>query len=400
MTHRGLDNQQQSEVIESAAWLRRRIESLVSEGKLVEALGYVNRLLTIAHETETRLYCYRVLGLLACRTGELDRARGAFEEATALDPEDAGLTYAIGYCNARQARWWRALLHSFEALYISDDQLDQAEFLRVAATAVYQLGGVDIALSMLLGALDRDPDNPWILETIGHLYEREQMWLDALDVRQQLIDMLSDGIPPRGGRSVDNLDNPAFLKVFQAFVTRFPITRDQLEMRRERIIDRLRGQIGLARSDRDGGLERGRGRLAPLNLPSGLCELVNQLSLQDRNFQLLETAQSLWARARHGDFDQHLPPMRLAAGIHWAVERLHWRIPTAPDRLADIYGVEPDALRASARLLIGRFEVSWLARLETPTELHPDDRRRLEHVERALLFDEELDRVQPSMLGL
>jgi tetratricopeptide (TPR) repeat protein len=396
MNRRAEGQQPGTDVIESAAWLRRRIESLVSNGNLVEALGYVNRLLSIAHRTETRLYCYRALGVLACRTGDVDRARGAFEQATVIEPEDASLTYALGYCAARQGRWWHAMLHSFEALHVSDDQLDRAEFLRVAATATYQLGAVDTALSMLLGALDRDPDNPWILETVGHLYEREEMWFDALDIRQTLIDVVSDGLPPRGGRSVDNLENPAFLKVFQRLVTRFPITRDQLEARRERIIERLRGQIGLARSgDRDAG----RGRLAPLHLPTGLSELVHQLALRDRNFQLLESAQSLWARARHRDFDRHLPPMRLAAGIHLAVERLHWRIPTDAGKLSDVYGVDTDAIRASARLLIGQFEVSWLADLDRPTEMHPDDRRRLEDVERALLFDAEPNSVKPSMLG-
>lgn len=386
-----------AEVIESVQWLRSRIDELTAGDDPLGAIPYVTRLLSAAVDTETRLYCYRTLGMLTFRAGNIEQSRRAFEDASDLSPEDPGIAYALSHCAAAQNLWWGALLHALEAFHFADDIEDEAEFMRVGAVAVRHLGKPDIALSMLLGALDRAPRNPWILETIGHIYESEQMWMEAIGVRDKLIDVLSDGIAV-SERTPENVDNPQFYRVFQSFAVRFQITPEAIAARREEITERLRSEIGPADRDNEADDDA---HLAPLNLPRGLATLVDQLADHDRNYRLLETAQTLWAKARHDRFDVQLTPNTLAAAIHWAVERLHWRIPTPIHKLSQVYQVVPETIRAAARLVVGRFEVEFLSLDGVMADIGPKNWSRLETLQKALLYGVPIEEVQPSipMLG-
>ncbi len=384
-----------SNVIDSEQWLRDRIEETIAGADPLQALGYVTRLLEATDETDTKLYCYRVLGLLTFRAGNIGRAREAFQEARELSPESPGVAYALAHCAAARARWWRALLRSLEAFHLADDLVDEAEFIRVAALAMREIGNPNRALSMLLGALDRAPRNPWILETIGHFYESEKMWLEAIGARDELIDVLSDGITPGSERRPETLETPQFYRVFQAFAIKYEIEPEAIEQRRAEITRRLRDEIGPASEPPS---EQSRDApLAPLQLPRGLSTLVEQLAAHDRNYRLLKSAQSLWAKARHDRFDLELTPNTLAAAVQWTVERRHWRIPTPIHVLSQIYQVVPETIRAAARLVVGRFGVAFVSLEETAPKLPPGEWSKLEKLQQAILYGVPLEEVRPSM---
>ena len=389
-------NTEPTRVVDSAAWLRDRIEHCLADGELTRASRYLQQMSDLAIDRPTRLWAYRTKGIIAFRRGNVDEARRAFERAMDLEPGDPGMAYALGYCSADEGRWWRATVDWLEALLWADDSEDAAEFLRAAGMAVHSLGMPDTALSMLFGALDRDSDNPWVLQSIGYVYEHEEMWLEALGMREALIDVLADGL--HRPLDAEAYRNPRFFRLFQAFAVKYDIDRDAIEERCRTITERLRGEIGVVdgamRDTRDGPDE-----LAPLHLPTGLYELVAALAERDRNFQLLSSAQALWARARHDRFDVHLTPLRLAAAIQRVVERLHWRVPTPTEDLVRHYAIEPDGLEAAARLIIGRFGVSLFDARWDDTALSLADWKRLEQLQQAWLTGNSDDAQGGRMLG-
>ncbi|MGM0559418.1 MAG: hypothetical protein ACQEVA_23745, partial [Myxococcota bacterium] len=81
-------------VVDAQAWLRAEVERLIEAGDFGSAIDKLDRLLGVAEDTETKLYCYENLGILAFRVGQVSQARGAFAEAASLMPEDAGISYA------------------------------------------------------------------------------------------------------------------------------------------------------------------------------------------------------------------------------------------------------------------------------------------------------------------
>ncbi len=390
-------------VVEAHAWLARTIETLLDDGKFVEAMRALDRLLAVAQDTETKLFCYENLGVLAYRSGDLDEASAAFVRATELRDgprqlADAGLAYALGHCAAARASWWRALMHYLSAVHFARDRVDEAEFMRVAAVALHRLGFADTALSMLLGALDRAPDNPWILESISEFYEREGRWFDALDVQEALIDVLADGLPPIDG--AHRADDPKVDRLIRRFMALWTIDRRAIEKRVHAITDRLRSEIGVVRDDHQTEPAADMG-LMSLNLPAGLHLLVEQLAMHERNFLLLSTAQSLWAKARHDRFDVHLTPYTLAAAIQAVSERLHWRVPASFEELGRIYGVEADTVAAAARLIAGRYGVHIIPEQDIYSGLDPRESRRLVNIQRALIYGADLADLESTraMLG-
>lgn len=386
-----------SNVVEAHRWLAESIETLIAEGEFVAAMRALSRLRTVASDTPTKLFCYENLGVLAYRAGDVDEARRAFERAAELSSSDPGLLYALGHCAAAKGQWWRALLHYLNAFHNAADLADEAEFMRTGAIAMQQLGFPDTALSMFLGALDRSPDNPWILESISHFYENEGRWFEALDVQEALIDVLSDGLP---SVSSTLAENPQVDRLIRRFFSLWTIERGAVEERARAITDRLRAEIGLVR-DGDPGAPSADAGLMSLNLPAGLHLLVEQLAAHERNFLLLETAQSLWAKARHDRFDVHLTPYTLAGAIQAVCERLHWRQPASFDTLGRIYGADADIIQAAARLIAGRYEVRFVPEHERYGGLDAAESRRLVNIQRAILYGVDVSELESSvaMLG-
>lgn len=377
-------------IVDAQRWLADAIDTLLEQGAWGRAMKLLDRLLKVAADTDTKLFCYENLGVLAYRSGEVREAREAFEQARDLSDADAGISYALGHCAAARPNWWRALLHYFAAIHDARDEIDRAEFMRAAAVAMQRLGFTDPALSMFMGALDRAPDNPWILESISHLYEHQERWLEALDVQEALIDVLADGLPSAEG------PRPNVDRLIRRFISLWTLDRHAVERRVGAITERLRAQIGLVRDDDPGrdGADMG---LMSLDLPAGLHTLVEQLAMHDRNFLLLETAQSLWARARHDRFDVHLTPFKLAAAIQAIAERLHWRVPTPADELSRLYGVEADAIVAAARMIAGRYAVFFFPEQDLYVGLTPVESRRLVHLQRALLWGVDVCSLESSL---
>ncbi|MFW5968525.1 MAG: hypothetical protein ACOCV2_13460 [Persicimonas sp.] len=387
-------------VVDADDWLEARIESAIANGQTVRAMRALNKLLSVASDTDTKLYCYENLGVLAYRDGQVERARLAFKKAADLSTSDPGLSYALGHCAAAAGECWPALLYYLRAFHHAGDKVDQAEFLRAAAVTLQELGYVDVALSMFFGALDRAPDNPWILESISQLYVREERWFDALDVQEALIDVLADGLPTPG--AADSLaDKPEIHRLVGRFMELWTIERADIERRVAAITDKLRTEIGVAPRGASAEPADDMG-LTPLNLPAGLHLLVEQLAVRERNFLLLETAQSLWAKARHDRFDVHLKPYKLAAAIQVIAERLHWRVPTPLDEVGALYEVEPDTIQAAARVLIGRYdELRFVPEQDHYRGLDLAESRELVQLQRAILYGVDVGHLESgvTMLG-
>lgn len=396
MTNRTHAQTDPSNVVEAHQWLAEAIEALIADGEYVEAMRALNRLLAVAGDTPTKLFCYENLGVLAFGAGDVDEAIAAFEHASELSATDPGLSYALGNCAAARGHWWRALLYHLTAVHFARDRVDEAEFMRAGATAMQQLGFADTALSMFLGALDRSPDNPWILESVSHFYEREGRWFDALDVQEALIDVLASGLPTRASELATN---PQVDRLIRRFVSLWTLDRGDIEKRARAITDRLRSQIGLVRDDARAEPDADMG-LMSLNLPAGLHRLVEQLAARERNFLLLSTAQSLWAKARHDRFDVHLTPYTLAAAIQAVSERLHWRVPTTFEKLGRIYGVDADTVQAAARLVAGRYQVQLFPERDLYSGLDPRESRRLVHIQRALIYGVDVADLESSLTML
>lgn len=383
-------------VVESASWLRDRIDRLVESGETAEATACVNRLLALSTSTETKLFCFRTLGMLAFRDGDLGRARDAFRRATDIEDRDPGTSYALAHCSAASDQWWRTLLHALEAIRLSDDPEDRAEFMRIGALAVHRVGSVEAALSMMFGALEHAPDHPWILQTIGRIYECEERWFEALDVRNALVDVLADGFVEDRRRDRD--EESRFHRIFKRFAVKFDISRRDVERRRRALRERLRAEIGPVDADVPSG--RRSSSIARLNLPRALHLLIGQLSGHDRNYRLLERAHSIWARARREDDGADLEPSLRAAATQRLVERLGWRIPTSIDVVARVYDVSPDAVPAAVRLLVGRHDIQFVDVDRPEGTLSLAEWRRLDELQRGLLCSEPLgERVDGRMLS-
>ncbi|MGM0556983.1 MAG: tetratricopeptide repeat protein, partial [Myxococcota bacterium] len=338
-------------------------------------------------------------GILAFRVGQVSQARGAFAEAASLMPEDAGISYALGHCAAAGSQWWRVLMHSLEAVHRARDASDEAEFMRLGAAAAHQLGKPQVALSMYMGALDRCPDNPWVLDSIANFYADQGRFFEALDTQEALIDVLASVYEHPEGH--DSQRRPEVVdRIVRRFMALLTLDREDVHRRAEHIYEKLRAQIGVVGGARHGASGDHRG-LMSMNLPPALHLLVDQLARRDRNFLLLETAQYLWAMARQDGLDQYLSPFMQAASVHVVTERKHWRVETPLADIAETYGVEPDALEAAVRLLVGCFEVNFVDMSGAAGRLSIAERHRCEDIQRAILFGVDVSEISSgiAMLG-
>ncbi|MBA2661634.1 MAG: hypothetical protein H0U74_05025 [Bradymonadaceae bacterium] len=381
-------------VIDSATWLRERVEALVSTGESEQAIGYLHRLQASTEDEATRLYCHSYLGILYLISEDVARARAALAEANRLSPREPYIAYALGHCQSSHNDW-QATLYFFEAIHLAASPHDRAEFMRSAALSVQRLGLTEMAHAMMLGALDRDLGNPWILDALARLYEQEGMWMETLDILDGLIAALASATSAMVVRTT-----PSVGQLLRNALLGDPAGEQALRKRTRAINARLRANIDLVYGEHDRRLLEHTG-LAPTNLPNALHILVRELGLRERSYQLLESAQSLWARARHERFDVFLTPNTLAASIHWLVERLHWRIPTPATELTTRYGVEAETTRAAARILAERFKIRFLPQRPDNAGLDATEAERLDRIQRALLLDVDLSSFDTTvaMLG-
>lgn len=363
-------------VINAQAWLLDHVDRLLeSEGE--SAIPYLERLLVSSEEPGIRFYCLKNLGLIYLSRGEVDEARKYLRPASEIIPKDADVHFALGQIATQTGNWWLALTEFMEAVYHGREREDLVHFMRSVAATMRQLEFGASALSVLLGAHERKPDDPFVLEALATIYEAEARWLDAIEARDSLVEALESH------RALDG-DRPMELTV---------ATRERIEQLSRKLRDSF-SIVGDANSN------LGPSNLSRVNAPSGLHTLVSSLGLRSHNLPLLETAEELWAKALYAKFDVHLSIPTLAAAVHWIVERMHWRIPTPLSDLAQLYGADDDRLPAAVRLLVACLRVELIPTQAAEWALHPDDVQRLQRLQKAILYDVDLDDVEPrAMLG-
>lgn len=382
-----------SNVVDSAAWLRERVEDLIATGRYREGIAYLERLLAGDDSRETQIYGKSYLGFLYLVDQRIEDARAMLRGAWAIAGHDAHLAYGLGHCAVVKEQGWRAILHFLEAIHYAQDRHDEAEFMRSAGLALQKVGLTECANAMLLGALDRDLGNPWIHDALARLYEQEGMWMETLDILGALMVIVRDA-----SRSmvVKRTPAPGQLLIHTLLGT---LAGEEAVRERARAINKqLRQEIDLVYGEHERAYLTNT-ELTPLNFPPALHVLVAELSRRERSYALLQSAQSLWARARHERFDVMLSPFTLAAAIHWIVERLHWREPTETARLAGRYCVEADTLRAASRIVAARFQISFFPTETEPYGLSPVELRRLADLQQALISGAEVDALTVGMLG-
>jgi tetratricopeptide (TPR) repeat protein len=259
---------------------------------------------------------------------------------------------------------------------------DAPEYLRSVGLALRELNLQELALAVTLGALERDPTRPSVLETLGVQYERMERWVDAIRARDTLIELLKTNLPVQF-RQEPELDMSV-------------IAPAKAEEDVRAINERLRRQFAVILPDDE--VSEADYAMSVSNYPPGLHTLVGQLSARQNPDSLLEVAQRLWAVARHDGLGDHLRPEVLAATVQWLAERLTWRLPTSHERLHEAYGVEADQIRAAARLLVSRYDSPLLPISVLAPRLSTSELALLRKLVSAILLDVGLEEVEPRTL--
>ena len=357
-------------MVDATRWLFEHVEYLL-EREQTAAIPYLEKLLVASAEPEMRIYCLKNLGILYLGVGELYEARRYLKAAVDLSPKDPELHHALGQIAVANGELWLALIEFMAALHNGRED-EVVAFMRAVANTMRQLQFGEIAVAVLLGAAERSPEDPWVLDSLARMYESEQRWLDAIAARETLIDVLSKQ------RELG------------------PTTPVAVRADLERLSARMREGMRLAVHDeeqvqRDFDVQR-------VHSPAGLHTLVKALGLRDHNLSLLATGEALWARAVAAQLDVHLEVPTLAAAVHWVVERLHWRVPTTLGELAALYGADEERLPAAVRLVVACLDVRLVPTETAKPQLAPDDRQRLEKLQRAILFGVSVDEVDPKAM--
>ncbi len=387
-------NDMVSQVIDPQRWLVHRAETLIEEEAFEEAIDYVRRLEAGIGQGSARGRCQVYLGYLYVIVGDATSGKRWLEEAESQGVADAHVSYALGHLESQQGRWAAATLRFLEAYLRSTNPLEQAEFLRCAAMSMADgQGPTQTAVSMLLGAQDRDLRNPWILDGLARIYEADGRWLDSLEILSVLESVVTEArdslVVHRAPRMEQLLRNRLMGK---------PVRPLDLEKRAEAINQALRERFEVVLDAEK--VQRGPSMLAALDMPRTLKRLVEVLEWQERAPTLVERAHRLWARSSKEGFGELLGEERQAAAIQMLVERLDWRIATPVDVLARIHGADEEAIDASARLIAGRLGLEPFDRWTLGPACRADELRRLDEVVRGVLFGEAPEGGRQSALRL
>lgn len=377
------DPEQSKNIIDSIDWLYQRAEKALRDND--ESAGvYLERLTTACDDPAILLFAHSNLGILEFSRGDTDMARYHFDEAGDLAPDDPNVLYAKGHCEARQGRWWQALIYFVEAAHFGQRTVEEVEFIRSIGVALGKVGHAEEAHVALLGALERQPTNPYILESLGRHYEEQEQWVEAIRVRDHLIEILKGRDPghrsPKAPGLNASLDSEA-------------LDEESIRERVLTINSRMRERVEVV--DKETHRDAIDAFLSTTQHPAGLHTTVDALSRRGRPLALLETAQSLWARARHERFDVHLNPYTLAATIHWITERLHWREVTGSAELRQLYDVEPERIRAAVRLLVSQFNIRLFDTEDARSVLARNRVERLERLLQARVLDVGIHELEP-----
>lgn len=370
------------QVIDPQQWLEVRVESLIEKERHEEAVSYLLRLFEGLEEAEARSRCATFLGYLYLVEDDVERSQAWLERAREFEPDDPHLSYALGHVAMVRGAPWRAALRFLEAFVEAEEAHDAAEFLRSAALAVRAGGQSAPAVSMLLGALDRDLGNPWILDGLARVYQDDERWLESLEALKRLGEVVRAAT---SSLTVRRSPSARYL-LRERLIRRSVEVGDVVERARE-VNQKLRRQFEVVL---DGSQRRGPTGLAPLRFPQALGHLLEVLGAEERGLELTETALRLWAQASHERFGDYLGAESLAAAVHVLVERLHWRQGSSPQAIATSHGCDEDRVGPAARVVAGKLELQLFDTRQLYGELRPEERARFEALSRALLFGEGL----------
>ncbi len=374
-------------VIDADRWLAKRVKSLIEAQQFSEAIRYLRRLALKypgdAHQRRFATY----LGYLHLMVDDLDAAETWLKQARLLAPGDPHLCYALGHVAAARGEYALAVVEFLEAIVQGDTPHDEAEFLRSTALALAPLQGPSApVVAMLLGALDRDLGNPWILDALARVYEADEKWMETLQTLSMLSEVLEDG-----HEAVIVHRAPTARQLLRNQLLGRRARPEELQRRTRAVNEAVRKQFEVVLDERH---RRGPTELTPLRFPPAMSRLLRCLEWRERGVELVETAQNLWARARGVQFDEMLGAERLAAAIHVLVERLHWRVPTAQEEIARLHGASASAIPAAARVVAGKLGLELIDQTPLKASLELEQSRRLEEVTRAMMFGERLEDVR------
>lgn len=380
-------------VIDPAAWLTRRVDVLISEHRYGEAVGYVKKLTADAAGTDQEGPWSAYLGYLLLLADDFEEADRWLRRASCFDPNNPHISYALGYVALTQGDAARGVLCFLEAFVEAANGFDEAEYLRSAAVALMRrMGPVQPVQAMLLGALDRDRGNPWILDALANVYEADQQWMEGLQTLSELADVVRDA-----ARSVVLHRAPRTRQLLRNRLMGAPAELEELRRRSQALNEAVRAQFEVVLEAHH---RRGPTGLMPLRTPLELSRLLGLLEWRERAVELVEVAQGLWAQARGEGFDEILGASRLAAAIHLLVERVCWREPTPLGEVARFHGASAEAIPAAARVVAGRLGLELFDAGALKASLTLQEQRRLDQVVRALLFGEGLQDVRAGQIRL
>jgi len=369
----------EEKVIDSEHWLKTRADRLFAEGD-TQAATYYRRLLDATQDPKLKEHIHTRLGLIAHREGNYPGAAREFEIASEFNPQNPEISQAIARLSLLQGRRWEAFYHAVKAIYLS--RADRPELLPTLAQSLAALDNKDLALTTLLGGLERYPDHPFLLEALGRLYETMERWIDAIETRDTLIELLKHELASQ--------DHPELL------LPTSPFDIQRSRKAQEAANFKLRQGLQLADSE----TFEGEYALAKLQNPPGLHTLITRLNTKPRAAEHLHLAQSIWARAVDQRLDVHLNAYTLAASVEWITLKMHWAPLPEPDTWETVYSIGHDRVKAAVRLIVSALDIDLLPLDSASRYLERKRVLELKNMGLALILDVDVSTLTPSRMLL
>ena len=133
-----------------------------------------------------------MLGLAAWKSGQLDRARAAFEDALQLDPKHVKSMVNLARVLLEEDKTPDALARVQQALAVDSCSADG---WRVLGRVYAQLRNTDEALGAYRTALAIDPQDTWSMNNMGLVLIRAGRYDEALGPLARAVQLSDEGVP-------------------------------------------------------------------------------------------------------------------------------------------------------------------------------------------------------------
>lgn len=135
---------------------------------------------------------FYMLGLSSWKAGQLDRARGAFQDALQLDPKNVKSMVNLSRVLLEQDRPQDALVQVRAALAVDSGSVDA---WRVLGRVEGRIGHLDDALTAYHTALSLDPQDTWSMNNMGLLLIGAGRYEEALGPLARAVQLDEHGVP-------------------------------------------------------------------------------------------------------------------------------------------------------------------------------------------------------------